>query len=276
MTPEGQTPHKSLFSTHWETTEESQEVENYCQWSILAMISLVLGIVSLVAFLYVECLFLAIVGVPMALWAYFRIQRSRGALLGSFAALIGLFFATFTLVGVSVLWSYYQYTVRMEADRFFQIWFDAVKSQDIPLVFEMQNPVWYRRLGVAPEDWWKSKLTHNAERERENVNGFLTVLNDPCMKTLWVLGNQADISYYKTLFNCYDDGKDMVACLYAVTFMPPEQTDRETFFIKISARRTRNPRDNTQRGWALGAGGDSWAFPTVVRELPEELKRNRK
>ena len=257
---------KSLFSTHWETTGETQEVENYRQWSILAMISLILGVVSLIAFLYSSSLFLAIAGVPLALVAYFRIQRSEGALLGSFAALAGLFFAVLTLVGVSVLWPYYQYTVRSEADRFFHIWFDAVKEKDIRRVVEMKNPTWSRKLDTDMDAWWKSKLDHKGEMAEEIISTFLSTINDPCMRTLWALGEQADISYYQTTQNHYYDSKDTVTCLYAVTWTPPDQP-RQTFFIKISAERTKNPKEATQLGWALAG------FPTVVKELPEELKR---
>ena len=259
---------KSLFSTHWETTEETQQIESYRQWSILAMISLILGIVSLIAFLYFPCLFLAVIGIPMALWAYVRIQRSEGLLIGSLAALLGLFLSILTFVGVSVMWPYYEYTVRTEADRFFHIWFDAVKAKDIRQVVEMRNPTWHRKLDIDMEDWWKSKLDHPGEMGREMIDGFLSTVNDQCMRTLWALGEQAEISYYQTTYNYYYNSKDTVTCLYAVTFTPPDQSgNRETFFIKISAERVRNPNDKTQLGWALAG------FPTVVNELPEELKK---
>ena len=260
--------HKSLFSTHWETTVEAQEVENYRQWSILAMLSLVLGVVSMIAFLYPSCLFLAVAGALLTLVAYFRIKRSEGALLGSSAALLGLFCSILTLVGVSVMWPYYQYTVRAEADRFFHIWFDAIKAKDIRQVVEMKSPAWYRKLDTDMGAWWKSKLDHKGEMAREAIDGFLSTINDPCMRTLMALGEKADISYYRTTYNHYYDGKDTVTCYYAVTFPPPDQPDgRETFFIKIGAERTRNPKDATQLGWALSG------FPSVVKELPDELKK---
>ena len=262
---------KSLFSTHWETTEEALIVENYSQWSILAIFSLILGTLSLTAFLYYECLFLAVIGVPVTLAAYLRIQRSDGALLGSQAALLGLFFSVLTLVGVSVMWPYYQYTVRTEADRFFHIWFEAVKAKDIRQVVEMRSPAWGRNLDADMDDWWKSKLEHKGEMGREIIDGFLSTINDPCMRTLWALGKEADISYYQTPYNRYYDGKDTVTSLYAVTFTPQDQSEqssgRQTFFIKIGAERTKNHNDKTQLGWALTG------FPTVLKEIPEELKK---
>jgi len=261
----------SLFSTHWEANEESLELGSYRQWSILAILSLICGVVSLIAFLYVSSVFIAVAGIPLALWAYFRIQRSGEALIGSYAALFGLFFSMFTLVGVSVMWPYYQYTVRTEADRFFRIWFDTVKAKDIRQIIEMRSPHWHRKVDADIEDWWKSKLTFKGEMDRESVDMFVSTLNDPCMKTLWVLGEQADISYYRTVFNRYYDSKDTVTCLYAVTLTRPEQSNqRETFFIRIGAERTKNPKDATHLGWALSG------FPSVVKELPEELKKRQK
>ena len=269
MKPEEQAPQTSLFSTHWETTGEVQDVENYRQWSILAMISLILGILSLVAFLYPWCTFLTVIGILVSLAAYVHIRRSDGVLLGSAAAQLGLFLSVLTLTGVSVMWPYYQYTVRAEADRFFRLWFDAVKAKDIRQTVEMRNPSWYRKFDMEMEDWWKSKLTIKGEMDRESVDSFLTmILNDPAMKTLWVLGDRAEISYYKTPYNYYHDSKDTVTSLYAVTVAPPGRPDdRETFFLRISAERTKNPKDAGQFGWALKG------FPTVVKELPPELKK---
>jgi len=257
------TKRPSLFSTHWEATEESENVVNYRQWSILAMLSLVLGTVSLVAFLYSSCLFLPILGVPMALVAYFRIKRSDGVLLGSFAAQAGLFLSTLTLVGVSVMWPYYQYTVRREADRFFRIWFDAAKTNNIRQVIEMRSPTWHRKLDADMETWWKSKLDHKGEMAMEMISTFQMSLNEPHMRTLWALGDRADISYYKTTWNHYHDAKDTVTSIYAVTVAQPDNpNDRETFFLTMSAERTKNPNDETQFGWALKGP------PAIVKELP--------
>jgi len=270
-----ETARKSLFSTHWETTGEAQEVENYSQWSILAILSLILGVASLTAFLYYGCLFLAVLGIPITIVAYLRIQWSDGALLGSFAALIGLFFSVLTLVGVSVMWPYYEYTVRSEADRFFRIWFEAVKEKDIRRVVEMKNPTWSRKLDTDMNEWWKSKLDHKGEMAEEIISTFLSTINNLEMRTLWALGEKEqakmEISYYQTTLNRYYDGKDTVTSLYAVTFTSPDQpeqsSDRKTFFIQITGERTKNHNDKTQLGWALSG------FPTILKEIPEELKK---
>ena len=267
----GEPARKSLFSTHWESAEDVQEVESYRQWSLLAILALLCGVVSLTAFMYSYCVFIAIGGILLSLWAYFHVKRSQGALLGSKAALWGLSLSIIAIVGVSVLWSYYQYTVRTEANRFLRIWFDAVKSKNIRLVMEMKNPTWSRKLDSDLTDWWKSKLTHKGETDREFVDIFITSINDPCLKTLWALGDRADITYYKTINNFYHDSKDSLVMIYAVTVAKPDDVnDRETFFIKLGAERTRNPRDTTQLGWAITS------FPSLFKELPEELKGKMK
>ena len=268
-TPEtaGEPIRKSLFSTHWESVEEAQEVESYNQWSLLAMLSLLCGIVSLMAFLYSNCLFIAVGGILLSLWAYFHVKQSQGALIGSKAALLGLSLSIIALVGVTVMWSYYQYTVRMEANRFLRIWFDAVKTKNVRLITEMKSPTWYRTLDSDLEEWWKSKLTYKGEMERESVEMFVSSLNDPCMRTLWALGDSADISYYKTTHNSYYDSKDTVTAIYAVTVAKPgDVNDRETFFIKFGAERVKNPKDGTQLGWSISG------FPSLFKELPEEFK----
>ena len=267
-TPEtaGEPIRKSLFATHWESVEEAEEIESYSQWSLLAMLSLLCGLASLMAFLYSNCIFIAVIGILLSLVAYFFVKQSQGALLGSKAALLGLSLSIISLVGVTTMWSYYQYTVRTEANRFFRIWFDAVKTQNIRLAVEMKNPAWYRKLDTDLEDWWKSKLTYKGEMDREAVDIFVFSLNEPCLKTLWVLGDKADISYYKTIHNAYYDSKDSVVTLYAVTVAKPDDVnDRETFFVKFSAERIKNPKDTTQLGWSITG------FPSLLKELPEEF-----
>ncbi len=258
---------KSLFSTHWETDGgDARELDTYRQWSILAMLALICGIVSLTAFLYPSCIIIAAFGILLGLIAYFRVTSSQGTLIGMRAALLGLSLSTIALVGVIVLWQYYQYTVRVEADRFLHIWFDAIKAKNIRQIVEMKNPTWYRNLDSADEAWWKSKLEVKGEMGEEIISNFLMTINDPCVKTLWALGDQADISYYRTVKNIYHDSKDTVSMIYAVTI--PQKDDpniRETFFIKIGLERTLNQKDATQRGWAITG------FPTVVKELPKEF-----
>jgi len=230
------------------------------------MLSLLCGIVSLMAFLYSNCIFIALGGILLSLWAYFHVKRSQGALIGSKAALLGLSLSIIAFVGVTTMWSYYQYTVRTEANRFLRIWFDAVKTQNIRLAVEMKSPTWYRKLDSDLEEWWKSKLTYKGEMDREGVDMFVSSLNEPCMKTLWALGDRADISYYKTVHNAYYDSKDTVVALYAVTVAKPDDVnDRETFFVRFGAERTKNPKDATQLGWSITG------FPAIVKELPEEL-----
>ena len=268
-TPEtaGEPIRKSLFSTHWESVEEAQEVASYSQWSLLAMLSLLCGVISLMAFLYSNCIFIAAIGILLSIWAYFHVKQSQGALIGSKAALLGLSLSIIALVGVTTMWSYYQYTVRTEANRFFRIWFDAVKTKNIRLVTEMKNPAWYRKLDTDLEDWWKSKLTYKGEMDKEAVDMFVSNLNDPCMKTLWALGDRADVSYYKTIHNSYYDSKDTVVALYAVTVAKPDDVnDCETFFVRFGAERVKNPKDETQLGWSTSG------FPSLLKELPEELK----
>lgn len=261
---------KSLFSddstqsiaARWNTVEESTEIQSYKRWSIFAIVAFLIGVLSLSGFLYIECLLISLLGMIVSLIAYFLILRSQGTLVGARVALLGLALSIFSCVGVATTWTYYEYTVRREADRFFRLWFDVVKTKDVRLIVDMRLPTWSRQLDMSNEEWWKSKMDVKGEMRQEILSEFLDTINHNGMRTLMALGDDAEISYYKTAANSYHDSQDRISIIYAVTMIEPE---RQTFFIQIYGTRSHNPQNKKQLGWALQA------FPKFI--VPEEFSQ---
>lgn len=266
---------KSLFSdepaqagtSHWNSIGED-DLQSYKRWSILAIVACLVGILSLSGFLYRECFLISLLGILLSLIAYILIIRSQNTLTGTKVALLGLGLSVFSCVGVATTWSYYQYTVRKEADRFFRLWFDEVKSNNIRLVMEMKKPTWSRSVENSNEDWWKSHLDVQGPMRGDMIGEFMNSLNNPCMRTLMALGNEAEISYYKTTSVYYYDSQDKVSTIYAVTMMNPDnKNERQTFFIQMRATRSKNQKNPKQLGWSLN---DLPAF-----QLPDEFSQEK-
>jgi hypothetical protein len=79
------------------------------------------------------------------------------------------------------------------------------------------------------------------------------------------LGNDAKVSYYKTLIHFSEPQSEMVASVYAITF-PAESGETETFFVHIKGTRSypKDP-DFKNAGWKIEG------IPTFY--VPDEFKK---
>ena len=258
-------PIKSLFSSDWETPKEDA-TSTYKQVSVLGVLAILIGLISFAAFLEVHALFFSALGILISLIAYVVIVRSEGVLVGKRLAIIGLACSVFSLAGVVTKWTYYQYSVRHEADRFCRIWFDAVKSRNLVLIFSMSNPSWQRNLNPNMDDWWKNNIPNfesKVDRE-ERMSVFFSKLDSRLLRALWFLGDRAVPTYYKTESVTFSDNKDTVIVVYAITYTDSDG-EKKTFFAKFTIERFRNASNPHQVGWLIND------FPSYVK-IPDELK----
>lgn len=247
--PQSEPVRKSLFSANWEPGEDETDIREYRSVSLTAIAAFVFGLLSFLGFLYKSCLVLSIFGIVFSLLACFFIARSQGTVLGRSLALFALSCSLICLTGVSSMWTYYEFTVKEEARRFCRIWFNGVRDKNIKFVMDMESATWYRKHDMSEEDWWRSKLVVEGPI-KDSMEMFISSLNEKCFKTLWVLGDNAKFTYYKTDGISFHDSQDSVAQTYAVTFND-EQGKTKTFFIKFHLKRVLNHEDESQRGWML-------------------------
>ena len=248
---------ESLFSTTWNDASENEE-SNYRRLSAMALVAFFFGVLSFVIYFSVWFFFIAVIGIVLALLAVWSIHRSEGLLFGGGLAHCGLALSIIALVSVSVMWPYYLYELRLEGNRFFQIWLHALRMNNIPLAKGMSSPYWERPSIDDEEQWWKSQYAD--KWKHRSIHGYT---DNKLVRTLLALGEKADITYYKTLTASVGDGKDTVVSVYAVTYLS-ESGEKETFFIKMTGVRQFPTKDVKNAGWLLDP------FPELY--IPEEYK----
>lgn len=245
----------SIFSTTWNDAGEG-DVVSYRQFSIPALIALVLGVASFAVFISLWFLFLGALGILLSLPAIVLIRRSEGFLTGEWAAQLGLSLSIVSLVSVSVFWPYYHYTVRVEADKFFRTWFDALRKHDIPVAYSLGSPFWERNPDPRDADSWWNNLPQQKYLHK-SVHDYLA---NPVVKTLLELGPDADVSYFRTDSVATRDGADHVTSVYAVTYSDASG-EPETFFLRMAGKRRAHEKDGRSAGWSL-------------ERVPHEVYRN--
>ncbi|MDR2116628.1 MAG: hypothetical protein LBP87_09650 [Planctomycetaceae bacterium] len=250
------TENQSLFSSTW--NDASEEDVMYTRLSIPALLALIFGLTSFLVFMTPWFFFLSILGIFLSFVAIISIGKAEGGLTGLRFAQLGLCSSIISLTAVAILWPSYQYGVRLEADRFFRIWFDALQHDNIPLAKGLTSPYWERPASDKPEEWWKKQYENNFLHK--SIHSYT---DNKLIRVLLALGDKAKVSYYKTLSVTTSDEKDTVVTLYAVSF-PNDNGETETFFVKMIGKRSFPSGDIKSAGWALEG------IPTVV--VPDELK----
>ena len=248
---------KSLFTTKWNDASESKEA-SYRRLSVPALVAFILGVLSFVIYFSVWFFFIAAIGITLALVAVWAIRRSEGMLFGIGLAHCGLALSLTSLVSVSVMWPYYTYGLRLEGNRFFRIWFDALQEDNIPLAMGMSAPYWERPSIDDKEKWWRDQYANEWK-----LRGIHNYTSNKLVRTLLALGKKADITYYKTLLSTVGDGKDTVISVYAVTYTS-ELGEKETFFIKMTGVRQFPTKNFKSAGWLLE--------PSPSLYVPEEFR----
>ncbi|MDR2440737.1 MAG: hypothetical protein LBE12_15350 [Planctomycetaceae bacterium] len=250
------TENQTYFSTTW--NDASEEDMLYTRLSIPALLAAIFGITSFLVFMTPWFFFLSVFGILLAFFAIGSIGRAEGGLTGLRFAQLGLCSSIVSLTAVVILWPSYQYGVRLEADRFFRIWFDALQHNNIPLAKGLASPYWERPASDKPEEWWKKQYENNFLHK--SIHSYT---ENKLIRVLLALGGKAKVSYYKTLSVTTSDEQDTVVTLYAVSF-PNNNNETETFFVKMTGKRSFPNGDIKSAGWTLEG------MPTII--VPDELK----
>lgn len=252
---------QSIFSNSW--NDASEEDVSYRRLSILAVSAFFFGLASFLIFFTLWFFFVGMLGILLSLAAILLINRSEGSLSGLFFAQAGLACSIVSLVAVAILWPSYHYGIRVEADQFFRLWFQAMQTDNIPHAKELVSPYWQRPPVDNPEKWWKDQYENKFAHR-----GIHQYLEDKLVRTMIALGDRATVSYYKTLSIGTDSDKDHVVAVYAVSFPATDseggERKTETFFVKMTGQRQFPNADVKSAGWQLSKSPELY--------VPDEFK----
>lgn len=235
----------SIFEKHWNDAGEGQE-RSYRRLSLLALLSLLFALSAPLVFLSLWLCFFGIGGILFALWAIVAIHRSEGLLSGAFLAQIALSLSVISLVSVSVFWPYYHYRAGLEAREFCKEWFQALRTDNVPVVYSLSLPSWMRRPDPSDaENWWQTLVDdRNLHRVVDRM------LQNRLLRTMLALGEKAEASYHSTGSVETENGQTTLTLFYAVTY-PVESGKKHTFFVPLRVRRLINDTDGRTVGWQL-------------------------
>ena len=249
-----------LFKKNWSDASEAET--SYTKLCLPALLSAFFGVATFLVFLSPWFAFLGMIAIILSLFAIQIICNSEGSLTGTSLAYFGLCSSVVALVSIAVFWSVYQYEVRREADQFFRLWFAAVQQGDVPTAKEYRSFYAYRSRATNAKEWWQNQYEN--KYAHRDIHQFV---EDKLVRVLMALGDNATVSYYKTLSVDSARESDEVVSVYAVTF-PAVHGGIKTFFVKIVGKRSypEQPSDFKAAGWKIENAPEFY--------LPDEFKKN--
>lgn len=231
---------------------EAREADStdYRAVSALAVLGMVFGLLSPLALLGLLGGFFPMAGAVVSLTALRRIARRAPELVGRKAAIFGL--ALSVLFGALALSrsGVYAWVVDHQSRQVVLRWFDLLARQQPHKAMELMRPPSDR----TPPDGDAWALYRQDEKNRNRLAMFV---EDPLVRTLLALGNNALVRYQGTEHVSGRKGKEELVQIYSVTF--DENGRTKTFFVEVDVDRC---QQGQVESWiiirATGGARPSW------------------
>lgn len=197
----------------------------------LAVVGLILGLCSPLAFLSTLLVIVPLLGIVVSLAALRRIASSDGSVIGRPAAVVGLVLSTICASAIPAQAAGMRWLMNRQAQPIAKQWFDLLAEGNPHEALELKSPPQERRLlGSALPEYYASD-----ETAYKTLQDFVNDPRDPTVHTLLALGDKATVRYYDDAgFGRMRDGRVQIAQIYAVTFPDPENEKPTTFFVQLA------------------------------------------
>ncbi|MDR3183191.1 MAG: DUF4190 domain-containing protein [Planctomycetaceae bacterium] len=248
----------SVFTSKWNDASEIDT--NYTRVSILAVVSLFCGIVSVLLFFSLWFTLFPVLALIFALFALWAIRNAEGGLTGKGFAYTAIALSVLSVVFVTVFWQTYIVILNRQSDRLFRDFFAAALDNDTQQMMDCFT-LSTERKKLDAETWWQERYAKNGTHY-----GLHNFADNKTVRTLAALGKKAKITYYRTPALAVGDENDTVVKYYAVTYTGAAGTP-ETFFVKMSGIRLYDKKAGAY-GWRISA------YPEFI--VPEEYKEHSK
>jgi hypothetical protein len=211
------------------------DVAEYRSLSGAAVAGLILGLLSPAALVDPAAWFIPLVGISVSVYALLRIRRNASSLTGRKAALWGLYLALCFAAAAPADWFYYRYRIRREARQYAAEWFELLaegrpeKAYQLTLDSKNRQPLddrlWeYYRNNPVVRTTLDKYVAPAKEGEKPRP-----------VRTLLALGKSARTRYIDVFDQQSDEGVEIVALRYAVTY--EDEGAKKTFFLIVQLLR---------------------------------------
>lgn len=222
-------PDSELLHTRLPVPQDA-EVADYKAVSVLAVLGLLAGLLTVTALLSPAMWIVVLVGLVLNSLALMRIAQEAPALIGRKAALAGLALSLFFGAVAVADWYTYSAMARREARQFATLWFENLRDREPQRAHQLTLSPNMRR----PFDDKLWSVYYEGSDTREELESYLDRAE---VKALMALGGKAQVRYYASPMQSQGAGNDIVSLVYAVTF--PEAQEKKTFFLKLVLERHR-------------------------------------
>jgi len=222
---------RSLPPIHM-TDPLDNELSEYRALAGQAVVALLLGLLSPLAFIDPFLLIVPGLGVFFGIWATRRIKSNATAMAGRKRAIFGLAMSLLVIVAVPVDWVVEREIFCRQARQFGETWFKHL-IENRPGEALLMTYVPEKKSSGGPGQEPDSPQESDADR----------FVKHDLVKTLLALGPRAQVRFYQTADVTREQGADSCAVVFAVTYdgaaVPGGTPERTTFFAALTVRRQR-------------------------------------
>ncbi len=212
----------------WTEDHNATELSNYHSVSRLAIVSLLVGIASALAWLGPYMWWFPVGAIAISVASLIHVNRPNSELIGRKAAMFGLCLALISGIGAPTRYYAYRYLVQQEGERFAMQWFDYLRKGEFEKAHQMTVVITQRQ--PLDESLW------DFYRERSDwATKLREYTNTPIVRTLLALGDRAEARLHKRLGVAVYPRADAVVDQFAVTY--EEDGVKKSFFLVLFLER---------------------------------------
>jgi hypothetical protein len=212
------------------TEHDDAQYTQYRAVSSTAIVGLLLGLASPLAFASPLIWPLPLVGFLVSALALRRIARPEHPLLGRKAALAGLAISGLLLAAAPGEWLTYRWLLAREARQFADRWFQMLADGQPQRAYQLVlDPMARCTADDELWDFYRKNLRH-----REDLESYV---KRPLIRTLLALGKRAQIRFYRMQGQQPEYENEAVDLQYAVTY--DAQDGQKSFFVNLHLWRSR-------------------------------------
>lgn len=238
---------KGLFENKWDDANKVSQEEHFSAVSVTAILSLIGGVLSLLYFVNHSLFYIPLITLLLVIGALWSIRRSEGTLTGAALARIALFLLLVPIVAGAFQSMIYRRHLILQAREFFPLVIQAAQKGDALTLQQLEK-------FQPARDEVRDEAAYWADQVKDPIQSiqFYKLIRNPTLLTLAALGENARITYDRTLSVAKDssDGSDHIISAYAVTFS--EFGEKKTFFIPLYGIRTHDAENHASL-WRRGS-----------------------